>query len=226
MFFFHIILFLVSTVITFLKISLIRSSGIRLLYISFISILPLLFYNYAIKINSSELIGFFNTQESISDICLVLTIESIILMLLYIQFLLERENKRKYKIITLIPSWGFIGGIFISLVQIYNSLAGIAFFKGALYFSLLIFLISSIFLLLVNKTTSRETRLDIFIVCCFFQLIISTFLPLIINIRTSVQTNLEPDLKLTVFTILFSFVFIFIGKNIRKIKKLIKRSAA
>ncbi|MCK9224301.1 MAG: hypothetical protein M0R46_08245 [Candidatus Muirbacterium halophilum] len=224
MWFFHIILFLISFVITILKISLIRSNKIKCLYICGICIIPIAFYKYAVTFNSSEIITFFSSLNSISNICLLLTIESIILMLLYIQFLLEKENKTKYKILTLLPSWGFIIGIFVFLVLTYNFFTGISFLKSALYFTGILFVIISSIFILLEFITNRNTRLNIFIICCFFQLITSIFLPLLINIKTSIQTNMQVNLKALLFTFIVSILFIYTGTKFKNIKKIILKS--
>ncbi|MFW5782795.1 MAG: hypothetical protein ACOCWO_05850 [Candidatus Muiribacteriaceae bacterium] len=221
MFIFHFFLFIISVVLTTFRISLIRTRIIRMIYIASVSVFPLLFYKKAVTFSLNDIKDFFRTFSSLSDLCLILIAESVIVLIFHAILLSDSSYEKIKRMIILMPGTGALLGIGTSQIIAYNIFAGRPFLNTALISSvttavLLILCYGLVFLFFRKRTV----RTEILLILCFMQLVVSMFLPLIASGVKVNRTNLAVDPASAIFTFIISAFFIYTGVKIKNIKKI------
>jgi hypothetical protein len=120
----------------------------------------------------------------LSTLCAIFIGEAIISMWLFInlmEFDYLRENAGWKRVIAIFPGAGFLIGLLVIQIFLFNFMNGCAFWIIAGLYSAVIFFSVSLGMLFVRRIFRRSIfRLEALLVLLFFQLIFSMFLPMII----------------------------------------------
>ena len=134
----------------------------------------------------------------LSTLCTIFIGEAIISMWLFInlmKFDYLRENAGWKRVISIFPSAGFLIGLVVIQIFLFNFMDGRAFRIIAGSYSAIIFFSVCLGMLFVRRIFRRVIfRLEALLVLLFFQLILSMFLPMIIEGIEVPETHFKVEL--------------------------------
>ena len=198
MWIFPCILFTLGLLITIIKLSLavkMRNSMIVVLVAAF---LPLPFFPLTVRINMADITALLGDYGVLSTLCTIFIGEAIISMWLFInlmKFDYLRENAGWKRVISIFPAAGFLIGLIVIQIFLFNFMDGRAFWIIAGSYSAIIFFSVCLGMLFVRWIFQRGIfRLEALLVLLFFQLVLSMFLPMIIAGIEVSETHFQVDL--------------------------------
>lgn len=184
MWIFACILFALGFMITAFKLSLAKKRRSGFIVALAVALLPLSFFPQAIRINMLQVTVFLGDYATLSSLCTVLILESVIFMWLFVHLMESHYASREMackKIAAAFPSMGFLAGLLVIQIFLFNLLNGWAFWMVAGVYSAVVFLCVGIGTIAVRIVLRRDIwRLEALLVLIFLQLAMSMFLPMIV----------------------------------------------
>lgn len=177
------LLCLIGAFLTLTRLSLLeRKRGVLSLAFA-TAVVSVLAIPWATRVNTQELTRFLNRLDVLNDLCVLLVIESLI-MLLGVARLMKRHAAREpiglATGIVLLPSSACLAGIFIVMVLLFNSSTGRSYAAiGGLYSVAAGILLAGGAFSLRYLFRAWHTRLEMLLVLSFVQLVLAMFLPLV-----------------------------------------------
>ncbi len=198
MWIFPCILFTLGLLITIIKLSLavkMRNSIAVALAAAF---LPLPFFPLTVRINMADITALLGDYGVLSTLCTIFIGEAIISMWLFVnlmKFDYLRENAGWKRVISVFPAAGFLIGLVVIQIFLFNFMNGRAFLMIAGSYSAIIFFSVCLGMLFVRRIFRRGIfRLESLLVLLFFQLILSMFLPMIVAGIEVPETHFQVEL--------------------------------
>ena len=223
MWLFIIILFFFGFIHTAVNLSLIKERKNILIYLFSLTLALFVLFPLSIRISIEGAIQLINDPEVLSFFCTFQILESLLSMILSLSLIRAYYSQKVRpfsEIAALLPSAVFLSGAFLFQTFIFRKISGLPFTVTALIFSIIAAVSMFIcFILFRAFFRSWETRMEIKIVLSFFQIIMATFLPLMLSGISSVKAGSAGDFKTTAVSLTLIILIILSGKYLNKIRR-------
>ena len=223
MWIFPCILFTLGLLITVIKLSLavkLRNGMAVALAAAF---LPLPFFSLTVRINMADITALLGDYNVISTLCTIFIGEAVISMWLFInlmKFDYLHEKAGWKRVISIFPGAGFLIGLVVIQIFLFNFMDGRAFWIIASSYSAIIFFSVCLGMFFVRWIFQRGIfRLEALLILLFFQLVLSMFLPMIIAGVEVPKTHFQVDLFSIAMTGGCAFILISGGYLLSRILK-------
>ncbi len=227
MWFFILLILIGAYFQTVLRLTLINRLY-RIIIISSLVTITMLFYKYATLYNLKDLNIFLQNKNTLATICIIVVAQEIITLIFGAILLRKKFMKQKYKFydcIALMPSGIFPIGQFLLLIYIFNKYSGINYFYSNLITAVSI-VILSIILSEFFRCFSFENKIKINVMSSFAMISTAMFLPIILNSSIPKTNYISIDINMLygLMTVVIGIViFALLSPFIKNIKtKLIK----
>jgi len=198
MWIFPCLLFTLGLVITIIKLSLAAKLRNGMAVALAAAFLPLPFFPLTVRINMADITALLGDYGVLSTLCTIFIGEAIISMWLFVnlmKFDYLRENAGWKRILSIFPATGFLIGLVVIQVFLFNFMEGRTFWIIAGSYSAIVFFSVCLGMLFVRWIFRRGIfRLEALLVLLFFQLVLSMFLPMIIAGIEAPETHFQADL--------------------------------
>ena len=213
MWIFVFLLFTLGFFITLIKLSLAVKFRTGIVLAFFAAVLPLSFFPLAVRVNTAIITALLGDYGVTSSLCTFFICEAVILMCLFPALFQEKSFARMgriKKLLFLFPSPGFILGLAVIQILLYNYMNGRSFVVIAFAYSILVFFSFCVGLITFHYVVRREyIRLEILLSLVFFELVFSMFLPMIATGLEVPKSHFTID-PFSIFVTITSAVFLFI----------------
>lgn len=222
MIFFILVLLSLNLLHTILNLSLYNSIRSILIFSFFLAIFSFSIYPYSIRVNINMIYFLLNDYNTLSFLCVIQIIESMIFMIFCVLLIKEHYHEKIIsvaKIIPLFPSLIFLTGVFLLKTYLFNTITDIDFFYIAIIFSILFPLFIFLISILIKKIISNwELRMELKIILSFFQIVLAMFLPLLLMGMQVQGTQLSINIKTSIMSYIFFAGLIIVGIYKNKFK--------
>lgn len=137
------------------------------------------------RLNTQDVEKFINNIYTLTNLCTLMTAESLVLLLLIAHLLSYHLHRTESKLLTIVfflPSPVLFFSLFMPLVYCYNNINGYNYgIISMVYLLLAAVILSSLNFLIRFGIHSWQSRLDIVLIMSFIQLIVSMFMPIAVN---------------------------------------------
>lgn len=214
MWLFFVLLFGIAAVLTLMKLSLFEQKRYGFIAIVVTCLLPILFYSYAVRMNTQHLVQFVNEYTNLSNICTLLIFESILLLLFSSQIIDTHYKNKKLNInilFCLLPSIGFLIGICALLVYLFNQINGYSFALITIVYVIGLFVGLTAGFFGMPFILPWISRLECMLTFSFLQLVAAMFLPIIVLGLSTPENVMQPDILATIMSGICFIIFICVG---------------
>jgi hypothetical protein len=183
MWIFICLLCVLGTILTLIKISLLERKLFSIILVCLIALVCMISIPWATRINMQGLTRFLNDLNVLNDLCVLLVIESIVMLLIVAHLMKQHIDQKPLslaKVPVLLPSSACLTGIFLFMVLLFNTISGHSYLLIGCIYSLSVFVVLVIGALAVLRFMKTwYVRLEMMLILSFVQLILAMFLPLV-----------------------------------------------
>ncbi|MBN1187973.1 MAG: hypothetical protein JXB49_37205 [Bacteroidales bacterium] len=213
---------------TILKFSLIENRPLQIAGIVLVSGYCLVVYPLCIKQNNQHVFEILQNKNIIHAIAALQIFESILMIAISLQYIkghFSKSIKPFIALLSVIPSFVFLGGLYLFQLFLFQKITGMSFVTIAVLYAFITGLIV-LFFMFVTKVIIKqwEVRVELKILIHFMQILLAMFLPLIVNEVKVPFSNLVTDTSSILIILSIILVFGLLGileyKYLRKRKRL------